>query len=206
MSAWGEAGIAAVVLAAGRSARMGAGSKLLLPHPTDGLPLLHHAVAGVLALEPSEIIVVIRTDLPQLTTALAGLPVRLVPNVEYAAGMSTSLRAGIASLLPAVQAALVVLGDTPAVPPAVFSALLAAYQRDSRPITLPVYGDVPGPPTLFARTAFAAIATLTGDQGARPLAAVHPTWVTRVPLPADWQPADIDTPADYDAFRAMGDA
>ena len=197
---WRESHIAAVVLAAGSSNRMRSQSKLLLPHPADGAPLLRHATTGVLALEPVEIVVVVRPDLPQLITALDGLPVRLVPNPDFAAGMATSLRVGIAALAPGVQAALVVLGDTPEVAPAVFAALLAAYQATGRPITLPVYGAVSGPPTLFARAAFPALARLTGDQGGRQVVLSHPEWVTRVPLPPELQPFDIDTPEDYHVY------
>lgn len=197
---WATAGIAAVVLAAGRSCRMGAQSKLLLPHPADGAPLLRHAVLGALAVAPLETIVVVRPDLPALAEALVGLSLREVANPDYAAGMATSLRAGIAALGPRVQAALVLLGDTPAVDPAVLSALFTAYQTAGRPITLPVYGEVVGPPTLFARAAFPALASLTGDQGGRRLVTAHPDWVTRVRLPATLQPADIDTPEDYAAY------
>jgi molybdenum cofactor cytidylyltransferase len=197
---WQEAGIAAVLLAAGRSSRMGAGSKLLLPHPVDKQPLLWHAAQSVLALGLREVLVVVRPDLPALAAALAGLPVRIVPNAEYAQGMATSLRVGIAALGPDALAALVVLGDTPEVDPAVFAALLAAYQAEGRPMTLPVYDGIPGPPTLFSRAAFPALAQLTGDQGGRRIMVEHPDWVTRVPLPLALIPRDIDTPDDYRAY------
>jgi molybdenum cofactor cytidylyltransferase len=200
MSAWAAAGIAAVVLAAGRSSRMAGGSKLLLPHPRDGAPLVRHAVLGALALEPLETVVVVRPDLPDLAAALIDLPVRLAPNPDYQEGMASSLRAGIAALGPESAAALVLLGDTPDVDPAVFAALLAAYQAEGRPITQPVFGGTPGPPTLFARAAFPALARLTGDQGGRQLIARHPDWLTRVPLPAALQPPDVDTWEDYQAF------
>jgi molybdenum cofactor cytidylyltransferase len=199
-SPWHEASIAAVLLAAGRSSRMGAESKLLLPHPADQRPLLWHAAQSVLALGLMEVLVVVRPDLPELADALAGLPVRLVPNAEYQQGMATSLRAGIAALAPDVQAALVVLGDTPEVDPAVFTALLAAYRAEGRPMTLPIYDGIPGPPTLFSRVAFPTLAQLTGDQGGRRIMIEHPDWVTRVPLPLARIPRDIDTPDDYRAY------
>jgi molybdenum cofactor cytidylyltransferase len=199
-SPWPEAGIAGVLLAAGRSSRMGAESKLLLPHPVDQRPLLWHAAQSVLALGLIDVVVVVRPDLPALAAALAGLPVRIVPNAEYAQGMATSLRVGIAALGPDALAALVVLGDTPEVDPAVFAALLAAYQAEGRPMTLPVYDGIPGPPTLFSRAAFPALAQLTGDQGGRRIMVAHPDWVTRVPLPLALIPRDIDTPDDYRAY------
>jgi len=199
-SPWQEAGIAAVLLAAGRSSRMGAESKLLLPHPADQRPLLWHAAQSVLALGLLEVVVVVRPDLPALVEALAELPVRIMSNVDYAQGMATSLRAGIAGLGPDAQAVLVVLGDTPEVDPQVFAALLAAYQAEGRPMTLPVYDGIPGPPTLFSRAAFPALAQLIGDQGGRRIMVEHPDWVTRVPLPIALIPRDIDTPDDYRAY------
>jgi molybdenum cofactor cytidylyltransferase len=204
VTAWQEAGIAAVLLAAGRSSRMGAESKLLLPHPADQRPLLWHAAQSVLALGLLEVLVVVRPDLPALAEALAGLPVRIVPNADYAQGMATSLRAGIAALAPDAQAALVVLGDTPEVDPAVFAALLAAFQAEGQPMTLPVYDGIPGPPTLFSRAAFPALAQLTGDQGGRRIMVEHPDWVTRVTLPIALIPRDIDTPDDYRAYVQRG--
>src|SRR5690349_4735631 len=99
-SPWQESGIAAVLLAAGRSSRMGAGSTLLLPHPGDQRPLLWHAVQSVLALGLVEVLVVVRPDLPALAAAITELPVRIVPNPDYPQGMATSLRAGIAALGP----------------------------------------------------------------------------------------------------------
>ena len=204
MSAWAAAGIGAVVLAAGRSRRLAGASKLLLPHPRDGAPLVRHAVAGVLALAPLETVVVGRPDLPELAAALADLPVRLVPNPDYLEGMATSLRVGIAALGLEVTGALVLLGDTPDVDSTIFAALLAAYQAAGRPITQPVFGGTPGPPTLFARAAFPALALLTGDQGGRQVIRQHPDWLTRVPFPAALQPPDIDTLEDYRAYTEQG--
>ena len=74
--------------------------------------------------------------------------------------------------------------------------------RPAARITIPTYGGVPGPPTLFSRAAFAALARLTGDEGGRSLIAEHPAWVTRVPLPFEALPVDIDTPEDYRAYLA----
>jgi len=197
MSDWQNQGIAGVLLAAGAGRRMGGESKLLLPHPADGRPLVIHAAHGLLALGLAAVVAVVRPDQPAVAAALAGLPLRIVPNPDPDAGQATSLAVGVAALGPAVVAALVALGDTPTVAPAVFAALLAAYRADRRPITQPVYGDCPAPPTLFARAAWPALADLRGDDGARALIAAHPAWLTRVPLPAALLPPDVDTPTDY---------
>src|SRR5687768_1737108 len=94
-------GIAVVILAAGRGTRMGGEAKLLLPMP-GGTPLLRRTVEAAAALQPSDLVVVVRPDLPALTSALSGLPARCVPNSSYAEGMGTSIAAGIASPSPGI--------------------------------------------------------------------------------------------------------
>jgi molybdenum cofactor cytidylyltransferase len=197
MSDWRAQGIGGVLLAAGAGRRMGGESKLLLPHPADGQPLVVHAARALIALDLPDVVAVVRAVDDPVAAALAGLPLRLVPNAAAESGQASSLQAGIAALGPEMAAALLVLGDTPAVDPAVFAALLAAYEQTGRPITQPVYGGTPGPPTLLARACWPALTTLTGDAGARQLFAAHPDWVCRVSLPASLLPLDIDTPDDY---------
>jgi molybdenum cofactor cytidylyltransferase len=167
------ANIAVVVLAAGRSSRMGARSKLLLPW-RDGEPIVRHVVQAALAWQPLETVVVVRPDLFALAGALAGLPVRLVGNPRWPEGMGTSLAAGIA-------------------------ALVAAYEQTSQPIAVPFYGDEPGPPTLFARPLFPDLVRLQGDTGGRLIVRHYPDHVARVDFPAAARPPDIDTPDDYQA-------
>jgi len=190
--------ISLVLLAAGRGTRMGDASipKLLLPL-AGGQPIVRHAGENALALEPTEIIVVVRPDLPAIEKALTGLPVVCVSNPRYMEGMGTSLALGVQSLGEATGAVLVMLGDEPSVPPAIVQALLDAYLQEQKPITTPVYGDQPGPPTLFSRALFPELSALEGDTGGRQLIARHPDLVCRVPFPAQARPRDVDTPEDY---------
>jgi molybdenum cofactor cytidylyltransferase len=192
------ANIAVVVLAAGRSSRMGAQSKLLLPW-RDGEPIVRHVVQAALGWQPLETVVVVRPDLFALAGALAGLPVRLVGNPRWPDGMGTSLAAGIAALGPTVGAALVLLGDSPGVDPAIIAALVAAYKQTGQPVAVPFYGDEPGPPTLFARPLFPDLLRLQGDAGGRLIVRHYPDHVARVDFPAAARPPDIDTPEDYQA-------
>src|ERR687888_51129 len=89
--------IAIIVLAAGRGQRMGTQPKLLLPL-ADGEPMIWHVAHDALALGPSEVVVVVHPDLPEIAGALRGLPVRRVPNPRYRQGMGTSLATGIGAL------------------------------------------------------------------------------------------------------------
>ena len=105
--------IAAIVLAAGTSTRMGR-QKLTLPM-ADGRPLVRVAVEQVLAAGLDDTVVVLGRDAEAVARALAGLPVRTVVNPRYAEGQSTSLRAGLDALRPGTAAAVVALGR-PAAP------------------------------------------------------------------------------------------
>lgn len=193
-----EHNISIVLLAAGRGTRMGdaIAPKLLLPL-SDGQPIIRHAAEKALALEPTELVVVVRPDLPAIQTALTGLPLRCVPNPRYMEGMGTSLALGVCSLDAATEAVLVMLGDEPAVPFAIVRSLVDVYLREQKPITTPVYGDQPGPPTLFSHALFPELSTLEGDTGGRQLIARHPDLVCRVSFPEQARPHDIDTPEDY---------
>ncbi len=170
---------------------------MLLPW-RDNRPIVRHAAYNALQLGlGGEVIVVVRPDLPELEEALEGLAVRCVPNPSYREGMASSIAAGIASLGADAEGALLLLGDEPEVSPSIVAALLEAYRRDNRPITVPRYGAAIGPPTLFAHAAFPLLAKLTGDAGARQLIAQNPEMVSFVPFPESDRPRDVDTEGDY---------
>jgi molybdenum cofactor cytidylyltransferase len=213
--------IAVVLLAAGRGARMGGPTpKLLLPMQ-DGRPLLAHSLENALSLQPLETIVVVRPDLLSLVQSSkfqAQLPkyairnpkskiqnpkskINYVSNPHYKEGMGTSLAAGVESLSPETKACLVLLGDEPHVPHAIIERLVQAYTLAHPTITIPIYGDHPGPPTLFSRDLFPQLALLKGDVGGRQLLARFPDTIVRVQFNEDERPKDIDTPEDYQAIK-----
>ena len=105
--------IAAVVLAAGRSTRMGAVNKLIAE--IGGKPLVRIAAEQALASRASPVIVVTGHERERVEAALAGLPVALVHNPDYAEGLGTSLKAGIAAVPEDADGAVVCLGDMPQV-------------------------------------------------------------------------------------------
>jgi len=194
--------ISIIVLAAGRGVRMGGAqpSKLLLPW-RDGKPILWHTVQSALNLGPHEVIVVVRPDLPEILDALRDLPVRCVPNSRYMEGMGASLAVGIGALGEEVEAAMLMLGDEPDVPRHVIERLVTAYRSEGKAITIPMYGEQVGPPTIFARLIFPELVRLEGDVGARSLVAQHPDWTCMVPFDEADRPHDIDTQEDYQAVR-----
>jgi molybdenum cofactor cytidylyltransferase len=185
--------ISALLLAAGASRRFGA-HKLLAP--LGGRPLVRWTVEGALASSVDRVLVVLGRDAQAVGRALAGLPVRLVPNPRYAKGMSTSLRCGVAALDPATEAVVVLLGDQPLPSPSLIDTLIAALRESDLPIVVPVYHGERGNPVVFRASLFPELLAVTGDQGARQVIARHPERVLAVAFPFA-PPPDVDTVDDY---------
>ena len=179
----------AIVLAAGRSSRMGR-SKLMLP--LGGRAVLSWTLEHVLAAGIEDVVVVTGPDTPDLVALIGEAPVRLAHNARAREGMSTSIQVGLLALSPAVEAAFVVLGDQPSVGPDIYRRLLLP---DSA-IVVPVYRAQPGNPVLFRRPVFAELFGLTGDVGGRAVVAADPDRVARVELDVA-PPPDLDTPEAY---------
>lgn len=187
--------IAGVVLAAGASRRFGS-QKLLAP--VGGVPLVRRAVERLLETSLDEILVVLGSDAATVGAALAGLNVRIVSNEAFAAGMSTSLRAGLDALRPPTEAALVALADQPGVGAEIVDRLVARYRASRPPIVAPLYGDgVRGNPVLFDRSIFDELRAVTGDEGGRSVVARDPRRVVLVEF-AEAMPGDVDVPADLE--------
>ena len=138
--------IAGIVLAAGRSSRLGRPKQLL---PVHGEPLIRRTLRGVLASSLDQVILVVGHEADGVRDTVAGLPVECVFNPDAAAGQSTSVRAGVAALSSEVEAAVFILGDQPGVDPNVIDALIAAWRTSGAPVAAPRYQDRMGNPILF---------------------------------------------------------
>lgn len=195
MAESGQAKIAAIILAAGRSSRMGR-NKLLLD--LDGRPIVKHVVTHAKAAGFAEIVVVTGHQAGKVKDALAGEPVRIVEARDYATGMAASLKAGIRALHPDTDAALILLGDMPQVSPELLRAIQRAYNPlEGRAIVLPMAGGKRGNPALFDRRFFAEMLALDGDVGARHIIAGNAEMVVDVPAEAREIFVDVDTPEAY---------
>jgi molybdenum cofactor cytidylyltransferase len=198
-AASGERVIAAVVLAAGLSRRMGR-PKLL--EDLAGRPVIRHAVEHVLAAGIAEVVVVVApAHREAFAAALRGLPVRLAINPAPERGQAETLRIGVQSVPAGADAVLVALGDQPALPGDVIPGLVAALEATGADIAAPRYTDGRGNPVLFRPSVLPELAALTGDEGARAVIGRDPSRVALVPF-AYPMPADIDTLADLAAARA----
>jgi len=189
--------IAAIILAAGQSSRMGQ-HKLLLPLREK--PVLLHVVDHALAAGFDEALIVVGYHADDVRRLLAERPVQIVENPDYAQGQSTSVRAGIAALAPAVEAAIILLGDQPLVDATTLKLLLEAWQHTTRPIVAPFYHGQRGNPVLFARTLFQELLSVTGDQGGREVLQRHAHEIAPVHLDNAEAAQDIDTWQEYQAL------
>jgi molybdenum cofactor cytidylyltransferase len=195
--------VAAVVLAAGSARRFGGGKMLAA---LAGRTVIRSTVERVCASRvDATVVVAAAADRRRIVDALEGLPVAVAPNEAAGDGMSTSLRAGIESLGADIDAAIIALGDQPAVDPAVVDRLIDAWRTGGHPIVAPRYRDGRGHPVLFARVLFPELLEVTGDVGARAVIARHASAVRLVDIDAD-APADIDTPEDLRRADAIASA
>jgi len=127
--------------------------------------------------------------------ALAGRDVVFVHNPDYADGLSTSLRAGIAALPQDTDAALVLLGDMPDVRASHLGRLFSAFDaEEGRTICVPTFDGKRGNPVLWGAQYFPEMRDLRGDAGAKHLLGEHPDAVCEVPMPDAATLEDIDTP------------
>jgi len=198
----GRPAVAAIILAAGRSSRMGR-NKLLLE--LDGKPILCHAVDQAIAAGLSEIVVVSGHQASKVRAALGDRPVKVIEAREHRLGMSASLKAGIRALAPKTEAALVMLGDMPQVSAPLIRHLIAAFSPlEGRSIVVPTVAGKRGNPVLFDRRYFAEMLALEGDVGARHLIGAHDDQVAELSVDDAAVFTDVDTPEAYDRLLAQG--
>ncbi len=185
--------VTALVLAAGRSSRMGPTNKLLAE--VNGAPLVARAVDAALASQAANVIVVTGHQGESVARALADRPVTFVHNPAFAEGLSSSLRAGLAAMPSESDAVVVCLGDMPRVASAVIDRLIAAYSPvEGRAICIPTTHGKQGNPVLWDRAFFTEMAALTGDAGAKRLIGQHADRLCEVPVDDAGILYDVDTP------------
>jgi molybdenum cofactor cytidylyltransferase len=195
--------IAAIILAAGRSTRMGS-NKLM--EDLKGKPLLRHVAEAALASQARPVLVVTGHEHQRVHAALGGLDVTFVHNPDYADGLSTSLKAGVAALAANVTGVVVMLGDMPMVTSETIIKVIAALEASPHRIAaVPVHDGEWGNPVLLSRALFAEVEHLQGDSGARKLLAARVGDVLEVAVPSDAVLIDMDTPAALAKARMKAD-
>lgn len=188
--------VAAVVLAAGRSTRMGAANKLLL-EIEPGVPVIRRTVERALDCSLDTIFVVTGHEAERVCRALDGLPCRFVHNPDYANGLSGSVRAGFRQAVgEGASGVLVMLGDMPSLPKEAIAAVLEAAAADPDRAVQAMHAGKPAHPIWLPARLVTLADRLEGDRGLRGLIAEsgEPILDVEVEVAAT---DDIDTPQDF---------
>ena len=192
---------AAIILAAGSSSRFKSAKALA---PLRDRPLLQHVLDVAAVPGFAEVVVVLGHDAHDIERRMDWRLELRVRNPDPDAGLSSSLRIGLESLSPGIQAALILLGDQPLVRADVIEALLNAFGSDARTIVVPRYRDGGGSnPLLIHRLAWPLAREARADRGLGPVVREHPELVVEVDV-AGSNP-DVDTPEDLAALESAPD-
>jgi molybdenum cofactor cytidylyltransferase len=188
--------VAGIVLAAGGSQRLGRPKQTL---DWMGQPFIAKVVQNALAAGLAPLIVVTGAESDQVSGALAGLPVQIVPNPDWQKGQSTSLRAGVAALPQDCQAVMLLVSDLPQVSPIMIRSVMETFFSQQLPIAAPRIVGRRANPVLFGRETFESLEAIRGDQGGRAIFDRFPVaWV-------DWvderSRLDVDDEAAYALLR-----
>jgi molybdenum cofactor cytidylyltransferase len=193
--------IAAVLLAAGASRRMGGPNKLLA-RIGSGAPMIRATAENLVEAGVQPITVVTGRDAHEIEQALSGLDVRFVHNADQASGLASSLRVGVSAVPEGAEGVLVALGDMPLVGARVVRRLAAGFNPpEGRLICVPVHQGRRGNPVLFARRFLPELMALAGDEGARSLLDRHAEHVAEIEVGSTTIFADFDTPESLAALR-----
>ncbi|HEY1799109.1 MAG TPA: molybdopterin-binding/glycosyltransferase family 2 protein [Stellaceae bacterium] len=196
--------IAALLLAAGKSSRMGGPNKMLAE--IEGRPMVARVAQRLLSSQARPIVAVLGNMADEVDAAIGKLPLERVRNPDFADGLSTSLKRGIAALpKDDLDGVIVCLGDMPMVTGRDLDRLIAAFNPlEGRAIVVPVRQGRRGNPILWSSRFFPEMQALSGDVGARQLIQEHADLVAEIEMDSDAVLVDIDTPEALAEFR--GDA
>ena len=192
--------VAALILAAGASSRMGS-NKLI--EDVAGTPMVARVAHAVAASKAKPIVVVTGNQADQVKAALAGINATFAHNPDFRQGLSTSLKAGLKALPDDIDGVVVCLGDMPLVDAATIDKLIDAFNPlEGRAIVVPMHGGKRGNPVLWGKQFIAEMQALDGDQGARTLLDAHSEMLSEIAIEDDGVLFDVDTPDKLADVRA----
>ena len=194
---------AIVILAAGKSKRLGTQKQLL---QYKGKTLLNHAVDTALKTGCPSVIVVLGSNINLLRKELKDKPVIIVENMGWQQGMASSIRCGLENITATklrLHGVILMVCDQPHVNSSLLLNLLEKKQQTGLPIAASSYADKMGTPALFDKSFFPALMKLTGDKGAGKLISDNPDKVATLSFPGGI--TDIDTVEDYELLKKHND-
>lgn len=192
--------ITIVLLAAGKSSRMGE-HKLLLP--INGRPLMTYALEVAARSGAAEVIVVLGHDAEAVRQAIPSGPWRIIECNDYAAGMSASLRAGILAAPDDTIGAVILLADQPLISATLLREVMSRATKFAQRIVATQAGGRPSTPVYFPRALFGELLGLTGDEGGRSVLARHRE-LLQIVMPGDEDELlDVDDPESFQRVRGL---
>jgi molybdenum cofactor cytidylyltransferase len=194
--------VAAIVLAAGGSARMGR-NKLLFP--LSGETVLRRAVRRATAAGFEPVVVVLGHEAGRAQAELEGLACRTVVNPDWQQGINHSLRTGLAALPAETTAAAVMLADMPFVTTEMLRTMVERWQDGTAPLVISDYEGVNAPPMLYGRALFPELLAMEGEGCGKQVVRRHREEAASVAWPAAAL-ADLDVPEDYERVQARVEA
>ncbi len=194
--------IAAVVLAAGESSRMGRPKALL---PIDGVRFIEKIVSSFQSTKVGKILVVLGHNAEEMRQKIADLPVLIVVNNEYKKGQLSSLVAAIRDIQSRQSSAeldgiLVHLVDHPYVNPILVDVMIDRFYESKKLIVVPRYHGRRGHPVIFSRSLFSELQDTPLDQGAKAVVHAHQKDTLEIDTEDEGVTIDIDTPEEYRQF------
>jgi len=187
--------IAALILAAGESSRMGR-DKALLEY--RGRSFLENILASVREAGLERIVVVLGHHAEEIRLAIKFGHETIVVNQDYRLGQTASLQAGLRELeQPDFEAVVLCLVDHPAVSPEVMKELIANFRETCAPVVIPTYQERRGHPVLISRALFAELLNLDWGEGANMVIRAHREDSLFVPVEESAVLLDVDSPEDY---------
>lgn len=190
--------VAGILLSAGTSSRMGS-NKLLFE--LAGESVLRGAAKRALAGGLSPLLVVLGHEAERTERELDGLGCQVVINPDYAAGINSSLKTGVAALPADVVGAMVMLADMPYVTPEMIAGLIQRFRTTEAPLVISDYDGVNAPPMLYDRSLFSELLAMTGEGCGRQVVKRHRAEAEVLAWPASAL-ADLDVPDDYERARS----
>jgi molybdenum cofactor cytidylyltransferase len=190
--------IAALILAAGTSSRMGEAKQLLRLGEST---LLGQVLENVRSSRVNEVVLVLGHAAEAIKEQIDTENLRVVINESYQQGMGTSLRAGLAALPPGVDGALIALADQPFVRAQTLDLLIDQYGRSNAQIVIPTYKGFRGNPVLLDRSVFSEVMALTGDIGCRAIFGNHLEGIVKLPVEDIGILLDMDSKDDFELLR-----
>ena len=189
--------VAAILLAAGKSRRMGSCKQLL---PLGASTVIARCLDALVSGGAAEIVVVVAEEGSDVTAAVRDYPVRIAVNQECEGDMASSVRAGRDALTTDASGVIVTLCDYPLVSAGTISSLVAEHGESADSIIIPCHQERRGHPLLFPR---AVLDELAGDMILRDLVRREPDRICCLDVNDPGVLLDMDTPEDYRRILSM---